>query len=702
LSCHFGLLRTRKKFFEIISFHIFHTRSEVNLTYTYSHQTKKAMSEQTTPTDGESFSAIYKKKNGTLILTDTHLSFNSAPSPTTNNEQKPLLIQLTWSEIAKHQVSPASHPKALLRILLKDSTLYKKGLAFQLQTRDDLDRVRVSVSAKLNAVKHQNNRKRPRDEVPSSTPSENQNQDIKSSNEVSNNSFVKFGKDTLAISRAALLASDDALREQHKLLVSGNVVSEEDFWSGHRRTLADEAAKVHGKIMKGAESIMRSNLDLSNNGGKVRLGVEEIRQIFILYPAVHKAYEEKVPLELSEEQFWRKYLESEYFYSDRGRIGSATQNNDKVETSSAYNQQESHAAIAGAEDIFSRYDVELMKERDERENNATTNSISSKKSKIGRDLGIGQFDLLKTFEVERPKLGAIDLHPTTSQNSQTARIVKKYNRHWGLVMNFNQATAGNSLIDMSKPKNNRGHEDDLSAEVNGGNDEEFERLVKFAECPQNEADHRRARGDDEFFALSLRDVDVYSSSNTNDSSSKVQNSELLRRDSSLAAFMTSRMKSHTNSIYDPSSTKSLLERKYAESENSKIAKMGMQCQFPDGRSGQRLLGALTNKIKESTKSEADTMAQVKSLPEQYKREIEKFFLRSSEILRHFYGLLDTDENKKLDKIVDGIRVLYEEIQNLRKSLLDSGEEGIEIVLSLCLSIIKQLDHAVKQRQALKS
>lgn len=651
------------------------------------------MSEQTTATDGESFSAIYKKKNGTLILTDTHLSFNSAPSPSTNSEQKPLLIQLTWSEIAKHQVSPASHPKALLRVLLKDSTLYKKGLAFQLQTRDDLDRVRVSVSAKLNGVKQLNNRKRPRDEGPSSTSSKDR--DIKSSDEVSNNSFVKFGKDTLAISRAALLASDDALREQHKLLVSGNVVSEEDFWSGHRRKLADEAAKVHGKVMKGVESVMRSNLDLSNNGGKVRLGVEEIRQIFILYPAVHKAYEEKVPLELSEEQFWRKYLESEYFYSDRGRIGSATQNNDKVETS-----QESHAAIAGAEDIFSRYDVELMKERDERENNATTNSISSKKRKIGRDLGIGQFDLLKTFEVERPKLGATDLHPTTSQNSQTARIVKKYNRHWGLVMNFNQAAAGNSLVDMSKPKNNR--EDDLSAEVNGGNDEEFERLVKFAECPQNEADHRRARGDDEFFALSLRDVDVYSSSNTNDSSLKVQNSELLRRDSDLAAFMASRMKTYTNSIYNPSSTKGLMERKYAESENSKIAKMGMKCQFPDGRSGQRLLGALTNKIKESTKTEADTMAQVKSLPEQYKREIEKFFLRSSEILRHFYGLLNTDENKKLDKIVDGIRVLYEEIQNLRKLLLDSGEEGVEIVLSLCLSIIKQLDHAVKQRQALKS
>jgi hypothetical protein len=36
--------------------------------------------------------------------------------------------------------------------------------------------------------------------------------------------------------------------------------------------------------------------------------VEEMRQIFIPLSAVHRAYEEKVPLELSDEQFWRKYL----------------------------------------------------------------------------------------------------------------------------------------------------------------------------------------------------------------------------------------------------------------------------------------------------------------------------------------------------------------------------------------------------------
>lgn len=52
-----------------------------------------------------------------------------------------------------------------------------------------------------------------------------------------------------------------------------------------------------------------------------------MKQIFILYPAVHATYEEKVPLELSEELFWRKYLESEYFHRDRGKIGMSARNN---------------------------------------------------------------------------------------------------------------------------------------------------------------------------------------------------------------------------------------------------------------------------------------------------------------------------------------------------------------------------------------
>ena len=74
----------------------------------------------------------------------------------------------------------------------------------------------------------------------------------------------------------------------------------------------------------------------SGPNNAITLGVEEMKQIFIMYPAVHAVYEEKVPLELSEELFWRKYLESEYFHRDRGKSGMSARTH-LLESSSGLN-----------------------------------------------------------------------------------------------------------------------------------------------------------------------------------------------------------------------------------------------------------------------------------------------------------------------------------------------------------------------------
>lgn len=63
-------------------------------------------------------------------------------------------------------------------------------------------------------------------------------------------------------------------------------------------------ANICGQCKTWLSSIIQSHLVTTAQGGfKIMLGEEEIQQIFILYPVVlHKAYEEKVPLELSDEQ----------------------------------------------------------------------------------------------------------------------------------------------------------------------------------------------------------------------------------------------------------------------------------------------------------------------------------------------------------------------------------------------------------------
>ena len=125
----------------------------------------------------------------------------------------------------------------------------------------------------------------------------------------------------LAVTRSSLLSSNPTLRAQHELLVKETTtLSEDDFWNTHAPTLADEYAKIYGKVRAGMSSGIKSNLELLGGSSqkpnapssskndknkattssgqqhnRIKLGVEEMRQIFILYPAVHRVYETKVP-----------------------------------------------------------------------------------------------------------------------------------------------------------------------------------------------------------------------------------------------------------------------------------------------------------------------------------------------------------------------------------------------------------------------
>lgn len=628
----------------------------------------------------QQFSVIHRKKSGMLSLTAAHLKFNED-------------VQVAWHNVAKHQVSPASHPKFLLKVISVDSG---KGLTFELVSRKELEGARRAISVRLARIKQQL-----RESAKVADAATGNDDKRKKSLK---RGFSELAPDTLAVSRAALLASDEALQAQHRLLVSGNTLSEDDFWSAHERKLADEAARIHGKVHKGTETSMRSNLDLGM-GGKVRLGVEEIRQIFILYPAVHKAYEEKVPLELSEEQFWRKYLESEYFYRDRGRVGgtkssSVSGGGSGKDGKGSNNRGDdvAHAAVAGSEDIFSRYDVELQREREEREVDTFGGMPSKIGNKLGRDLAVGQFDLSSTMQTERTNLGALDFHPQTSNNSQGARVIKKYNRHWAIVMNPEKAAAGNDFITIAKNIVTEEAKKENIAQVAGGFGEEFSRLTEFAECDEMVADHIRGRGDEDFEVLSLHNVDVYSGSSRNAKANLTLDDK--RKAIFLAQTVGSRFSSTIADIYGSDEIASRTNAKTGASAGCKSKTDSFSCDFPDTELGKQLLVRLSSKMSESTKTEEDAKQLAKSLPDRGK--LETFFHRSSELLRHFYGIiglgdqLSDREKRKLAKIKNGIELLYREMEDLRRALLGRNGEGEEVMRKICLTVMEQLDWAIKQ------
>ena len=107
-------------------------------------------------------------------------------------------------------------------------------------------------------------------------------------------------------------------------------VTEDDFWA-ERQSLVDRetAAAVEKKrsdfvlaqdaiqqIHPQARKAMSSGDDDGGGGGgatyKVRLTAANIALIFKMYPTVRRAYDDKVPHELTERQFWTEYLRSVY------------------------------------------------------------------------------------------------------------------------------------------------------------------------------------------------------------------------------------------------------------------------------------------------------------------------------------------------------------------------------------------------------
>jgi transcription initiation factor TFIIH subunit 1 len=399
----------------------------------------------------------FRKVVGSLLLSSSKLLFRATAGSETPFE---------WQRVAKHQVSPASYSKSLLKMVLSDGS----NATFQLPDRPTLERIRNDVTKRLQDLRKSEPAVAPSDNGPSGKKRSltEMSKGSSTNKKASSKSFGELDSTSLAVARSTVLSAHPSLCQQHQFLVEeSNTVSEEDFWKTHAGLLGEEYARMSGLAKAGSSSILQSHVPAS---GRVTLGVDEMKCIFILYPvrswrthnapacpnqtfshsrkyptyilaqAVHRAYEEKVPLELSDEQFWRKYLESEYFHRDRGRMGTAALNhagdntgdsNGKGKTSGpTMEEQDARAAAVGTDDLFSRYDQKLQ----EKKSNA---AAEGGHRRWGTKLAVGQFDLACTMETDRGKLlqGPRDNHPPNqSDDGKGARVVEKYNRHWAMVL----------------------------------------------------------------------------------------------------------------------------------------------------------------------------------------------------------------------------------------------------------------------------
>lgn len=615
----------------------------------------------------------FKKMTGNLKLSRLRMAFRCSSGETV----------IEWQKVAKHQVTPVAYPKSLLKLILSDGS----NATFQFKDRSTLEQARNDVSEFLRAFRR-----------PDAAPSSAVNGKKRSLAEISAQSKASFEDlepNALAVARSTVLAAHPYLRQQHQHLVEeSKTVSEDDFWKTHEGLLGEEYARMAGLTKAGSSSILQSHVPAS---GRVTLGVEEMRQIFILYPAVHKAYEEKVPLELSDEQFWRKYLESEYFHRDRGRMGAAARNHLGGTTNGSDNkkgkvsgpsveEQDARAAAVGADDLFSRYEQKLQEGKGDE-------GTEGGHRRWGARLAVGQFDLARTLETERGNLlsGPRDNHPPNqADDGKGARVVEKYNRHWAMVLHPDEAVAGADLLGIARKSAREVIEDDQDAVPGGGVSEEMFRLVDFASANPDEVDHAGGRGitETDFEPLTLKNIEVYHSiQSTKEAATTESDDEAAKRHTVLSNFMVTK----TKEIRD----------KAIQREGEGARGLLPPSSFPSPELGRYLLQALTKKMEADSKTEAESMEMVNQLPEDFREKLQSYFRRSSELLRHFFGLRRLEErrvgsasSKKLARIVAAMQSFYREMEAMRRDLPQSSTG--EDMRKMCLPIMDQLDWAFQK------
>jgi hypothetical protein len=660
--------------------------------------------------------------------------------------------------------------------------------------------------------------------------------------------YTHLTKSQFKVASSCLLASYPTLRTQHSLLLqqppstttqpnsttnnTNNkkqtpIISNDlDFWATHDIQQSNQLSKIIGVKSRGLPSTIKSSLDIQintsqqssssssskkekkeatkqnsnfSNANAITLGVEEMKQIFILYPAVHATYEEKVPLELSEELFWRKYLESEYFHRDRGKIGMSARNNVNLLLEKNENLKKSSAdgnngddnedddndndkngdnkkddndndndkntksgndkskkddtkkvdenvrvATASSNDIFSRKEMELQRLREQQrqlqlqkqqEQGQQGNHKQQQQQQYSMSqmmpnrrsnklIAIGQFDLTSTANTERGSKLLLhthgDVHPS---NDCGKKVIEKYNKHWAMVLNPNDAVAGCDLSAMARKSVRVVLDGDNDANAKGGIDEEMKRLVSIASSASNSAliknpdggdnESDTEIGDDNYYygdnvlfeELALKNINAYSNQlSPSDDVTKQPLEKQLELDVVFSKFAMDEVKTMVKPI--------LLAAVSSESAQEKKVDGAL----PHRKIGYPLIMALTKKLLEDSNSEKDTAKMANNLPQEFRKKFTKYFRRASELLRHFFALRrlmeieqkqkDKESNgstknntgndekssqskQKLERIATGLEDVYREIEAMKNA------EPNEKLRKMFIPVMDQLDWASK-------
>ena len=329
----------------------------------------------------KSFSVMYQKEIGNLIMTSDSISFvsSSSTSKTTSNKNK---FTLRYTNIRKHFLNRKKFAVKIDRFEGSSVVLYimgeDKGASFAMVSDEMVRRLK---EVKDNNMSNSDNRKRRKrrkgeEKMLSAIRDEEKAEERERKR-------VRTQKDSKISRRSRLLESDKNLRQQYRDLVETKLVTEDEFWSNVPEDRFREMDRVT----------------------TLELDVPTIRDIFEKHPELLEIYQRNVPLKMSEEEFWKRYAISKAFEMN----GSSDREDDDEEEK---NDDDDGNVL----DIVNRSSAKhvSMKETIPQTSNATTTTTSTSTMMTSRKIDLSNSSISSAVASTSLKTSTISTITKTS------------------------------------------------------------------------------------------------------------------------------------------------------------------------------------------------------------------------------------------------------------------------------------------------
>jgi len=242
---------------------------------------------------------MVKKKEGTIYITNCRLAW-------TLGKTNEILISLPFNSIKSQSINAATSAKIMLRVVIIGQGNKKEQFRTFTFTSDnavsDREEVKNALAAALQKIYQKHQQSTLLNEKPQLNETLNENKTLLTSKEIQ--------------IREDILKNHKDLMKLHMELVLNGLLSEEEFWNIRQNILENE--KFTQK--KGQASSSLADIRPTHNEGndiKYTISTEIIHSIFMHYPSVKRAYDENVPNEVSEIDFWKRYFSSKFFHRNR-------------------------------------------------------------------------------------------------------------------------------------------------------------------------------------------------------------------------------------------------------------------------------------------------------------------------------------------------------------------------------------------------